>query len=213
MTWPGVTIRTYKEQQFETFHRCEAIIESGWKEVVFIDSDAYPLIDPVTCLLDLRENGFITWQDHPDGDEFFPELYGLPPEAKQQTFALQNAVMVIDVEKSWRSLKLADYFCRDQDFYFPGQLMDQAQFRAAWALLNEPPMRYGDGRVLWDDANPVYHIHLWRDAKTPFVVHRGSCKFGLPEVFLRPPIRDSKIPLDNVMWSYFEEYLKLYHRA
>lgn len=206
--FPGVIPRIIYGTEYRQHQHTDALLQCGWREVFYIDSDAYPVIDPEPCFDDLVDidNGTITWQDHPDGDAFAPWLYGLPADTAKTTFTPQGGVKILDMVKAWRNVTLANWFCRNEEFYFPGQLGEQAQFRAAWALLGEAPKKYGPDRVAWNPSEPFYLIHQWRDGITPFVIHRGSCKFAAPGVFHRPPIRANGLPMESESWRFFEEW-------
>lgn len=202
----GVIPKVIDGDQYRQHQHTAALLECGWREILYIDSDAYPVADPTPCFADLADagGGTITWQDHPDGDGFQPWLYGLPASTLPSTFTPQGGVKILDLVRAWRNVSLANWFCRNEDFYFPGQMGEQSQFRAAWELLGATPKRYSSGRV--DSPHEGILVHQGRDGVTPLFIHRPGCKFAADGTFHKPALRYDDLPGESEAWGFFSEW-------
>lgn len=200
LEFEGVSLRCLndvipeEEQNYRQYQHYAAMRSSGWQQVMYLDADLYPAADPTVCFDDLKD-GFALWQDIDSSDAFVPELYGL---SGREGFQPQGGVKVVDLAVAWPVLRLAEWLCQNEAFYFPGQAGDQSQLRAAMILHRFQPHNYGKVEHVADKAL-IHH----RDGK-PLFVHRVACKMGFPEA-----MRIDQLPMEAVAWQMFEEWQRM----
>lgn len=198
--FPFVELRSFQdfaaacETHYRQYQHYFAIRNSGWRDVIYLDCDLYPVEDITFLGLNIRD-GFATWQDLDSSTAFAPELYGL---SGSRGFQPQGGIKIVDVETAWQALRLTEWLCMNEAFYFPGQAGDQSQLRAAWLLYSLQPHNFGKVEHVAGKAL----IHAC-DGK-PMFVHRVGCKMGFEE-----GCRIDSLPMEDIAWSYFEEWLNI----
>jgi hypothetical protein len=191
--------------------RPRTILESGFKTAWVLDADAYPVVNPSYLFEDAERHGAVFWREHPDGDIFIPERYGLHDYASQQMPQVQGGSYCIDVTKCYTGLELVQWLNDRRDHWFQHALGDQTQWRAAWLLLNLPRIFYS--------REPVEHSKVWvfnhqgRDGKSILLVHRTGCKLARDGAFSLPLKRYDDLPLESMAWDLRDEALKLIGEA
>lgn len=139
-----------------------AILYSRFKEVMFIDADSVPLVDPTYLFDDIKykETGalffpdFCTWTVHnyvwplfdlpqpniieqPVPKERVSETYGRPfPEGHDAP--VESGQLIIDKGRCSKELKLAHWICDHSDYYFWHFHGDKEAFRIAWKMYKTP---------------------------------------------------------------------------
>jgi len=136
----GVTCRRAK---IDTHHphprslgwsaKSHAMINSRFEEVLFLDADNVPAVDP-TFLFDedeYRRTGAVFWPDvgRMPPDRAAWEVFGV---AYRDERAFESGQMLIDKGRCWRALHLADWYNRNAGFFYNFVYGDKDTFRFAW---------------------------------------------------------------------------------
>ncbi|KAI8968158.1 mannosyltransferase putative-domain-containing protein [Mycotypha africana] len=125
------------DKQFQI--KAAAIINSAFKEVLYLDSDNIPLKDP-TFLFDLpeyKETGALFWPDYwkTHGENKIFDIMDIDCDNEWEQ---ESGQMVIDKEKSWVPLQLAWYMQKHYEIYFQFLNGDKDTFKYAWKALHSP---------------------------------------------------------------------------
>jgi hypothetical protein len=116
-----------------------AILHSPFREVIWLDADNVPLVDPAFLL------------DEPEyartGAIFWPDLTGLPPEHPiwaicdvpwRDEPAFESGQIVLDKARCWAALQLTVHLNEWSDFYYRYVYGDKETFHLAWRMLEQP---------------------------------------------------------------------------
>jgi hypothetical protein len=116
-----------------------AIIHSRFREVIFIDADNVPVVDPTYLLssAEYESAGALFWPDvyRFDPDNAVWQVFGVPYRDEP---AVESGQMVIDKERCWKALHLALHVNERSDFYYVYARGDAATFYFAWRTLEQP---------------------------------------------------------------------------
>lgn len=129
--------RRNADKQFQI--KAAAIINSAFKEVLYLDSDNIPAQDP-TFLFDTPEyknTGALFWPDFwkTHGENKIFELMQIPCHDEWEQ---ESGQMVINKAKSWLPLQLAWYMQSQYEIYFQFLNGDKDTFKFAWQALDAP---------------------------------------------------------------------------
>ncbi len=119
--------------------KCYAILHSHFREVLLLDADNVPVLDP-TYLFDTpeyRAKGAIFW---PDFEHLQPErpiwkILGLPYRDEPE---VESGQLLIDKKPSWRALQLAWHLNDHSDYYYLHIYGDKETFHLGWHLAGTP---------------------------------------------------------------------------
>jgi Mannosyltransferase putative len=116
-----------------------AILHSPFKEVVFLDADNVPLIDPATLLscAEYRATGAIFWPDLRSLAREHP-IWEICRVAYRDEPEFETGQIVIDKERSWKALHLTLHLNEQSDFYYQHVQGDKETFHMAWRMLDQP---------------------------------------------------------------------------
>jgi hypothetical protein len=116
-----------------------AVLHSPFKEVLFLDADNVPVIDPTYLfdVLEFRECGAVFW---PDGTRTPPE------DPRWQVFGVEyrdepeqeSGQLLVDKQKCWEPLHLCNWYNEHSDYYYQYVYGDKDTFRFAWHRLGRP---------------------------------------------------------------------------
>ncbi|EIE79398.1 hypothetical protein RO3G_04103 [Rhizopus delemar RA 99-880] len=125
------------DKQFQI--KAAAIINSAFKEVLYLDSDNIPARDP-TFLFDTPEykkTGALFWPDFwkTHGENKIFEILQI---SCNDEWEQESGQMVINKEKSWLPLQLAWYMQDQYEIYFQFLNGDKDTFKYAWQALSAP---------------------------------------------------------------------------
>ncbi|KAG0741215.1 hypothetical protein G6F57_010583 [Rhizopus arrhizus] len=125
------------DKQFQI--KAAAIINSAFKEVLYLDSDNIPARDP-TFLFDTpeyKETGALFWPDFwkTHGENKIFEILQI---SCNDEWEQESGQMVINKEKSWLPLQLAWYMQDQYEIYFQFLNGDKDTFKYAWQALSAP---------------------------------------------------------------------------
>eukprot|EP00898_Chlorokybus_atmophyticus_P006472 jgi/Chlat1/6826/Chrsp51S06516 len=113
-----------------------ALINSRFAEIIYLDSDNFPLRDP-TFLFDSPE--FKRY-----GAMFWPDFWKTPIDSRMweicnltctEEWEFETGQMVLDKVRNWRPMQLAMYMQTNKDLYFRLVWGDKDTFRFAWRAL------------------------------------------------------------------------------
>ncbi|ORE11301.1 hypothetical protein BCV72DRAFT_192534, partial [Rhizopus microsporus var. microsporus] len=129
--------RRNADKQFQI--KAAAVINSSFKEILYLDSDNIPARDP-TFLFDTPEykkTGALFWPDFwkTHGDNKIFEILHI---SCRDEWEQESGQMVIDKVKSWLPLQLAWYMQDQHEIYFQFLNGDKDTFKYAWQALNAP---------------------------------------------------------------------------
>ncbi|KAI7901759.1 mannosyltransferase putative-domain-containing protein [Cokeromyces recurvatus] len=125
------------DKQFQI--KASVIINSRFKEVLYLDSDNIPANDP-TFLFDMpvyKSTGALFWPDFwkTHGEN---KIFDILDIACEDEWEQESGQIVIDKEKSWLPLQLVWYMQKNHDVYFQFLNGDKDTFKYAWKALNAP---------------------------------------------------------------------------
>lgn len=119
--------------------KCYALLHSRFKEIILIDADNVPVIDPAYF--------FETSEYERTGALFWPDIRQCKPTKKmwrifgvpfRQGPEFESGQMVINKEKCWRPFTLAGWYNDHSDFYYQQILGDKETFHMAFRKLRAP---------------------------------------------------------------------------
>jgi hypothetical protein len=116
-----------------------AIAQSPFQEVLLLDADNVPLVDP-TFLFETpeyAETGAIFWPDYPR-PEPPPQVWqfcGIPFRSEPP---FETGQVVIDKQRCWEPLRLTLWFNEHADFFYQHVYGDKETFHLAFRKLDRP---------------------------------------------------------------------------
>lgn len=116
-----------------------AILNSAFKEVLFIDADNNCLADP-TYLFDTedyKKNGAVFWPDFWKTDIGNP-IWKIVDATDYEEYEQESGQILIHKERCWAALNLCMYFNQQRDIYYQFLLGDKDTFKFAWKALQQP---------------------------------------------------------------------------
>jgi hypothetical protein len=205
-----------------------AIIHSRFREVILIDADNVPVIDPTT-LFDWPEyaaTGALFWPDvvRLKADNPIWKLCGV---AYRSTATIESGQVVVDKERCWHALQLTLFMNEHSDFYYRHLAGDKDTFFIAWLRLGQPfamtshrPAHLSEtfyqkdfqGRTVFQHRNNAKWSYSGQNPRVPRFQHEDICLELLVElrglwngrVFRPPPAsaeaQRSAAALQQVRW-------------
>lgn len=116
-----------------------AIRHTPYRHVILLDADNVPLTDPAE-LLDTpqyRATGAIFWPDNQSHPKESP-VWELFRVAYRQELEVESGQLVVDKERCWLPLNLAQHFNEHSDAYYRFVYGDKETFHFAWRQLGQP---------------------------------------------------------------------------
>jgi len=205
-----------------------AIIHSRFREVILIDADNVPVIDPAT-LFDWPEyaaTGALFWPDvvRLKADNPIWKLCGV---AYRSTATIESGQVVVDKQRCWHALLLTLFMNEHSDFYYRHLAGDKDTFFIAWLRLGQPfamtphrPAHLSEtfyqkdfqGRTVFQHRNNAKWSYSGQNPRVPGFQYEEICLALLEElrglwngrVFLPPPAsaeaQRSEAALQRVRW-------------
>jgi hypothetical protein len=114
-----------------------AIRNSAFEEVVFLDADNVPLLDPASLFdsVDYRRTGALFWPDVEPLARTHP-IFGILDLRFRDEPAFESGQIVISKRRHWRPLALAMHMNEHSDFYYRYVHGDKETFHLAFRLLD-----------------------------------------------------------------------------
>ena len=162
-----------------------AILNSSFKEVIFIDADNTCLQNPTSLFEtgEYRATGALFWPDYwkTAADNPIWNILGLKYCDMHEQ---ESGQIVINKEKCWKPLNLCLYFNRQSNIYYRLLLGDKDTFRFAWlALSNDFHMisKAPDTCGYIDKNNDFMGITMlqYDQQGSPFFLHRNLIKWDV----------------------------------
>ena len=209
-----------------------AIIHSRFREVILIDADNVPVIDPVT-LFDWPEyaaTGALFWPDVVRLKADNP-IWNLCGVAYRSTVTIESGQVVVDKQRCWHALLLTLFMNEHSDFYYRHLAGDKDTFFIAWLRLGQPlamtphrPAHLSEafyqkdfqGRTVFQHRNNAKWSYSGQNPPVPGFLHEGICLELLEElrelwngrVFRPPPAsaeaQRSAAALQQVRWFDYQ---------
>jgi hypothetical protein len=164
-----------------------AILHSRFQEVLFLDADNVPAIDPARLFkaAPYRETGAIFW----------PDLKPIPRESLiweicrvpyRDEPSFESGQMVLDKARCWKALLFTLHMNEHAGFYYQHVYGDKDTFHMAWRFLHQPygMVPYPPRLILDAQTDPLFVYRSWvlgqRDFDGRVVLqHRNTPKFIL----------------------------------
>ena len=132
--YPGGSASVFRSYNAKLF----AIMFSSFRDVVFIDSDCHPVVDPAPLFHDpaFVDTGAVFWPDYWPGSvwpELLRALAVLPPSAKDDEplprgdpfeGSHESGQMLVDKSRTWKALQLAAFLTLQADRVYHRTLRD-----------------------------------------------------------------------------------------
>jgi len=144
--------------------KLHAIRHSRFRRVLFLDADAYCVVDP-TPYFD-RFSDFAFWSENRQNIRWH---YVWPSHDRRDVIGVQGGQFFVDRETAWPLVVIADWICQHSDFYFQHVYGDQDAWRLALAITELPYTIVGP--ATWHHPAFVCAIE-----NRKFVVHRPVSK-------------------------------------
>lgn len=115
-----------------------ALLHSRFEELILLDADNVPLIDPELLLShpEYERTGSIFW---PDAERFAPDdpIWRICGLAYRDEPQFESGQIVLDKRRSWRALQLTKHLNDHSDFYYRYVHGDKDTFHLAWRILDQ----------------------------------------------------------------------------
>lgn len=169
-----------------------ALKNCGWRRVLYIDADAYPVANPRPLLDMLNGNRFVFWSDLPHmANNIKWEWYGMKAAGVPP---IQGGQLAINVETFWRELCIADWINQHSEYFYAHQYGDQDSWRVALAITAGTYRHLG--AAPW--CSPAF---ICRIDNKPLIVHRCGGKTWN----LKNARREPHLPMEDKVWRFLEE--------
>ncbi len=133
-----------------------AIVNSRFAEVLLLDSDNIPVIDPAELWESptYKEYRTVFWPDMARTRPANPAWAITNTQCRMDEFELESGQLLVDKSRFWYHVKLAAFMNNDPDRYYDGFLLgDKDTFRFAWHALKT---RYGKPKRWLTSIGTVY---------------------------------------------------------
>ncbi|HEX3722212.1 MAG TPA: glycosyltransferase [Nitrolancea sp.] len=114
-----------------------AISLSRFAEVIYLDADNVPLVDPGSLFDDprYRSTGALFWPDIRNANRFNP-IWSITGTTAPEGPEFESGLIVVDKLRHWPELQLTMHFNEHSHFYYRYLLGDKDTFQLAWTRLN-----------------------------------------------------------------------------
>lgn len=164
-----------------------AILHSRFQEVLFLDADNVPAVDPARLFAaaPYRETGAIFW----------PDLKPIPVESPiweicrvpyRDEPSFESGQIVLDKARCWKALLLTMHMNERGDFYYQHLYGDKDTFHMAWRYLEQPysMVPHPPRLILGEQVDPLFVYLSWVLGQCDFdggviLQHRNTPKFIL----------------------------------
>lgn len=167
-----------------------AILNSQFKEVLFLDADNICVKDPTGLFYaeEYLQKGAVFWPDYWSTSAANPiwAITGAKMELMQEQ---ESGQLLLNKERCWPALNLCVYFNANSEFYYKILLGDKDTFKFAWLSLNTPFhwMRKEVGSCGYLREGQYYGITMVQHGFSDeiFFLHRNLVKW----IYTPPEIR------------------------
>lgn len=188
----GLNVRLIDADSVRNEHPCRilrgweiktyAILHCGWRQVFYLDGDAYFVADPSPAFELLKKAPFVFWEDLEGNRQTLKwRWFGLDEHKSDKMVPpVQGGQLLIDTVAFRRELVIAHWINQHSDYFFKHQYGDQDSWRAVLVAGNDPTRFYCHEKADWRDIAFVCHVPTSENPRTPVVVHRCRGKLLLP---------------------------------
>ena len=129
-----------------------SIKHSKFEEILFLDADNYPLVDP-TFLFDHPDYTYFGATLWPDYDNWLlkPDVWDTFGIVKRHEPAIESGQVMVDKSRSWRELCMSLWYAEHSDYVFKHVYGDKECFHLGWRLLGSHYAMPG--------AKPAWNVH------------------------------------------------------
>lgn len=115
-----------------------AILNSSFKEVLFLDADNLCTTDPAYLFdsKEFRETGAIFWPDMWHTGINNP-IWKIVDSNDYDSYEQESGQIMINKEKCWKAMNLCMYFNLQKDYYYQMLYGDKDTFKFAWVALRQ----------------------------------------------------------------------------
>ncbi len=171
-----------------------AILYCPFQEVILLDADNVPLVDPAVFLASpqFRRAGAIFWPDLMRRGREHPiwEICRVPYRDEPE---FESGQIVVDKARCWKALHLTRHLNDWSDFYYPHLHGDKGTYQMAWRMLDAPfamppyPPRQIIGYIGPDDVRSAGVLHQHDFEGRAVFHHRTGAKWSAWGENLRVP--------------------------
>jgi hypothetical protein len=112
-----------------------AVLHSPFREVLYLDADAYP-VKPIDRLFDQNREGTLVWYDLAGCNNNLKwDVYGISPDSGR---GWQGGQWLIDKARCWQALNLYRWLDDWSDYTYRHGYGDQDNLRLAWQATSTP---------------------------------------------------------------------------
>jgi ribosomal protein L11 methylase PrmA len=174
-----------------------AILHSGLSRVLYLDADAYCVVDPTPMFSLLDDSRFVFWNDlSKQKNRVKWDWYGVQPNG---THSVQGGQLLINLKEMWREVVLAHWLNQHSDYYYTHQYGDQDSWKVALATSTKKHTCLGTA------IRPSYAKLLILSSKgIPCVVHRTNEKLW-PNKKGNHPRTIDEIPLESRVQEMYRD--------
>jgi hypothetical protein len=151
-----------------------AVANSAFAEVLYLDADAYPIQDPTRLFDDLPSyvrTGAFFWPDT-DQHRLLPAVWATLGLEHQDEPTFESGMLLIDRNKCWRELALADWMNQHGEYYYAIGPRRPTVDAAGWI-----------GQGIYGDKD-TYHL-AWRMFGSDYgLAQRSYCMVGKAGIHL-----------------------------
>ena len=154
-----------------------AIIHSRFEDVLFLDADNVPVVDPAFLFEtpQYRHDGAIFWSDYGQSapDRTAWHVFGVPYRDKPD---FESGQIVVNKVRCWNPLNLTMHYNEHSDYYYRFVHGDKDTFHMAWRRLG---VAYAmPSRGVWNLGDKVMCQHDFTGNRV--FQHRNQAKWKLP---------------------------------
>lgn len=115
-----------------------SILHSSFEEVLFLDADNIPLIDPSILFSHsgYLEHGAMFWPDYWKTEATNP-IWEIIEASPSQEPEQESGQLLINKKRCWRELELTNYFNKHGKYYYRLLYGDKDTFKISWIALNK----------------------------------------------------------------------------
>lgn len=149
-----------------------ALTHTQFKEVLFLDGDAYCVQNPAPLFDQLKKASFVFWEDmgFHETDVKWDKVF---PAGPQGAPIIQGGQILIDTVEAWPLLRVVHWICQHSDYYFAHMYGDQDAWRLGLAAMSWAVDWKSLGRAPWSENAFLCGI----PGQDPITVHRCQFKF------------------------------------
>lgn len=188
-----------------------AVLNSPFREVLYLDADCYPCVDP-SPLFDepgFRSTGAVYWPDMPKTNGWTHwDFWGVEPFGQECGWEVGQ--YLVDKVSGWKPLKLAEWYDDHSDWCYGAGIWsdhgDKGPHRVAWAA-HRMPVTFYNTRAVWSG---IAFLQPGPDGKSPAFVHRCRSKFTVAgHAFSTTPQNGTNLlagfPMENEAFRFLDD--------